>query len=975
MIRCLAAFAFLLGCAGSGYAEQPPDERPDATHAMLPREDRTEPRMPDDNGQPLLPSAREHAAKFEKYERLYRTDVARSLVLLAGRSDDPLTRVAHARLLRRLGRLYEDVGNYGDAAERYAEAARFLEHGEGRRGTNDGRAGERMDLRDEKDAWKSVSNDRLRMSLVMGNFDRADELIKARRARATEPDPDLTAFTAVFYLSMGDFVRAEPLFKAAVKLHEKELATAPATQRAVAERALGIALHNLGVFYETSHDYVRAQPLLRQEVQIASRNVVEFPNDLPHSLDSLAVVLMRQLEFKEAEQCFTRAETEYRDLVGEGHPALARTMANHGALCIRRHEFERAEQLLRQALELLKVTPGPMHADYADNLTDLALLYRTWKRPADAQCVLEEALHVTQANMDLLSEIQSERQQLATAQLHRERLDLLFGISLDGELDPAVPYAHWLQWKGEVFRRQRLLSALRANSELAEPKKSLEIVSGRLSTLRFAGPGSVWGTAGAESWQTQLAKLESQREELEAELVKKSQGYRAILSRRQRGPDDIRKSLASDAVLLDFAEFTNRTIANDGALHEEKRLLAFCVRSDRPIALTDLGPVLPIYELVDRWRKATCRPGLVVSEAALAAGSELRRQLWDPLSRHLEGISTVLVSPDGELGKLPFAAIPGAKPDTYLVDDYVVSVTPVPLWLAEISEVRVAKTLPSLLVVGDVDYAGSPGKGESQERIASSVRLTWREAGFRFAELPQTFTEISTIAGRFKRSFRQSESPLQLDRKTATEAAFRRFAPQHRYLHLATHGFFAADNAAPAFSSLALRDGGQRSDAQLNLWMRGLHPGLLSGVALTGANLAPEANQDDGILTALEVAVLDLRQVDLAVLSACETGLGKVAGGEGLLGLQRGFQIAGARSVVATLWTIDDKATVQLMDRFYENLWERDLGKAEALRQAQIWMMREGRPRGLELVDPESRPATRLPPYYWAAFSLSGDWR
>ena len=121
----------------------------------------------------------------------------------------------------------------------------------------------------------------------------------------------------------------------------------------------------------------------------------------------------------------------------------------------------------------------------------------------------------------------------------------------------------------------------------------------------------------------------------------------------------------------------------------------------------------------------------------------------------------------------------------------------------------------------------------------------------------------------------------------------------------------------------------------------GWHPGLLSGLVLAGANQPTEPDRDDGILTAIEVASLDLTNVDLAVLSACETGLGEVAGGEGILGLQRAFQTAGARSVVAGLWKVPDRATQMLMTRFYENLWDKKMSKLEALRQAQIWMLRE----------------------------------
>ena len=142
-----------------------------------------------------------------------------------------------------------------------------------------------------------------------------------------------------------------------------------------------------------------------------------------------------------------------------------------------------------------------------------------------------------------------------------------------------------------------------------------------------------------------------------------------------------------------------------------------------------------------------------------------------------------------------------------------------------------------------------------------------------------------------------------------------------------------------------------------------------------GANKPPEAGKDDGILTALEVSALDLSKVDTVVLSACETGLGEVAGGEGLLGLQRSFQVAGAKTVVASLWKVPDAATSKLMQRFYENLWDKKMGKLAALREAQIWMLRDKGNRGLALDEDQPTDTGPLPPYYWAAFVLSGDWR
>src|SRR5262249_51363485 len=121
----------------------------------------------------------------------------------------------------------------------------------------------------------------------------------------------------------------------------------------------------------------------------------------------------------------------------------------------------------------------------------------------------------------------------------------------------------------------------------------------------------------------------------------------------------------------------------------------------------------------------------------------------------------------------------------------------------------------------------------------------------------------------------------------------------------------------------------------------------------------------------LEVADLDLTRTELAVLSACSTGLGKAQEGEGVLGLQRAFQLAGVQTTLTSLWAVPDDATEALMVEFYRNLWERQLSRLESLRQAQIALL-EGkvyRPREADANAPK-----RLPPYHWAAFVLSGSW-
>jgi CHAT domain-containing protein len=251
--------------------------------------------------------------------------------------------------------------------------------------------------------------------------------------------------------------------------------------------------------------------------------------------------------------------------------------------------------------------------------------------------------------------------------------------------------------------------------------------------------------------------------------------------------------------------------------------------------------------------------------------------------------------------------------------------------------------------------------------------------------LPATEAEIDTIVGVFQRTLGGRAEIVNGSK--ATKDMVGRALSGHRYLHLATHGYFAPPSIKPTTSldpmSASSDAAGQLGRASIE----GFYPGLLSGLAWAGVNAPPIdpatgiLDQAAGTMTAAEVGSLDLSGCELAVLSACETGLGQTAGGEGVLSLQRAFHQAGCRTVIASLWKVDDAATAALMTRFYEHLWGEKLTPIESLRRAQLDML-EGRlpaggnARGIgapQAADPKaSRVGQRIHPRFWAAWTLSG---
>jgi CHAT domain-containing protein len=205
----------------------------------------------------------------------------------------------------------------------------------------------------------------------------------------------------------------------------------------------------------------------------------------------------------------------------------------------------------------------------------------------------------------------------------------------------------------------------------------------------------------------------------------------------------------------------------------------------------------------------------------------------------------------------------------------------------------------------------------------------------------------------------------------ATETALKGLQSP-RVLHIATHGFFLEDQEREPVAATVLATEGGPLGARGGPDLLGggaklENPLLRSGLALAGANRWQEAaaagQSEDGLLTALEAAGLHLRGTELVVLSACETGLGEVRQGEGVFGLRRSFLQAGARTLLMSLWRVPDEETVELMEGFYGR-WLPGMGKAEALRESQLALIRSLRER-----DGFAHP------FFWAGFVLTGDWR
>ncbi len=376
-------------------------------------------------------------------------------------------------------------------------------------------------------------------------------------------------------------------------------------------------------------------------------------------------------------------------------------------------------------------------------------------------------------------------------------------------------------------------------------------------------------------------------------------------------------------------EFGN--LSEDGLLHSNR-----CTRA--LILKQDLSSPIDIYLEIDTLK--TFKDNII--------------QNWPSIQQHLSGIDRVYFSPSGELYSTPI--------ENYIEDgrDYIrVSSTREVV----LSNERNKETEQSMKLYGglvynmtldDITEVNEKYKREETLRPVNhrSSRDVLTRLGFSY--LKETLKEVKDIEQIAKNANAQCELITGID---GTEESLRAVSgKKYSMLHFATHGFYWTQDEAEdklsdrKFSFLMFENEHPKHVEDKSMTRSGL---IFSGAnwALNGKDM-PEG-VEDGIATAQEIARLDLRGCDLVVLSACQTGLGEISG-EGVFGLQRGFKKAGVRSILMSLWEVDDLATQMLMTEFYKHYLNGE-SKTSSLRKAQQYVKSQ---EGFE------------DPMYWAGFIL-----
>jgi len=735
---------------------------------------------------------------------------------------------------------------------------------------------------------------------------------------------------ASLYRVMGNFEKAERNFRQAERIFEKTLGNQNPDYATV--------LNNLGDFYVAVLEFDEARPYYEKAIEIFGK-VFGVKHPLyANTLNNLASLNRKTGNFADAEQLYRKTLLVDEQTVGKNHPAYATSLNNLAILYVATKRYQEAEKLYLESIRIKKATLGVNHPAYAKSVNNLALLYMTQEEFASAEPLFLEAIANQFNQINTIFPALSEKEREAFYNTLRSDLERFNTFAVLNSLDnPAV--------LGEMFNNQLITKALLFN---ASDKMRNDILQSQDENLiNDFGHWRDLREKLARLYQLPKIDLEKKQQEMleleeEVELIEKSISKRSSLfakenDRRTRSWTKVRDQLGTNEAAVEIIRFRRYKIDPDGnsKINKDVNVPEFL-----NYGFTD--EILYAALIVDK--STVHHPKLVLLENGQDLESKYLsyyknaihyvmddynsyNQYWSGINEKIaKGTERVFVSPDGVYNKINLNAIRNPNTKNYLIDDLsIVPITSSRDLLEQKSETEPAR---SVVLMGNPDFLW-----EGVEPPATDLDNQVSEY---LDQLPGTDEEVNSINQLLLSQNWSSELYLGED---AGEAVLKGITSP-RVLHIATHGFFSGEVLNSSYNHELLNSGLMLAGASNALYYK--------------RNQMSFSGEEDGILTAYEAMNLNLDETELVILSACETGLGTVKNGEGVYGLQRAFKVAGAQTVIQSLWRVDDRTTQKLLLYFYQG-WLKHGNKQKAFKEAQVKLRKEFKY-----------------PYYWAAFVMVG---
>ena len=620
---------------------------------------------------------------------------------------------------------------------------------------------------------------------------------------------------------------------------------------------------------------------------------------------------------------------------GIKHNNTAETLTNLGLLYKNLGDYEKAETLYKQSLEIRKKILGLEHPYTILAMNNLGFFYRSLGQFEKGNQLVNSFL------VSNLNFIKREVPLLPLSSRIKFKDNFSFNEAIFSDLDKNIRNKQLalfsqINTKGlleEIEKRQSELKYL--TGQRKKIADEIKIINKKIANYMDE--------------QKNIEDLFLNKEKLEKKL------YRLLPSLNLNivNIEDVIKVMPEDSILVEYVRYqpyinfewkaprylalvldpSKSEIDNSGNLYKYK------------IHALDLG----LAENLENKIKNT----LIAIEEGLKDADKLLRDISKiiikPIAELTQESNTWFISPEGELNKIPFAAL-GLKNNDYLLSDQIkIRLLTTGRELIDLYEKKKSKSNFSFVIANPLFDREGKKITKPYLQLYSLNKNSSNLYNVKWKSLPGTAKEGKLVAKKIKASL------LVEAEATATKVIN---IKKPKILHIASHSFYLENKSTNIeYSKKLLKS---RNLSRLNYLSKNENPLLRSGIVLAGANNLDTNEEDDGYLTALEVTQLDLNDTELVVISGCESGKEYIKNGDAIYGLKRAISVAGSESSVLSLWKVDDQVTAEFMSKFYQRLITGE-GKSEALLNTQ-----------LEFRNHKNKDFRH--PYYWAAFQLSGDW-
>ena len=842
------------------------------------------------------------------------TETLKELIPL-GQQLFPPEQSARLRIMR--GTYLRDLGRYDEARAQLRDA---ISYSISRLGSSHGTAG--------------VANNVLgSVHRLQGNLDQASDLYQQSIQILDQTHDNFLADRIDAYVNYGDLLDETGQRAKGLALTRKAVTLSRERFGSDAPRTIRI-LNNLALRQRSVGNLADAEKSIRQA--IAGNESIYGPTheELAVPVTNLALILTERGKYQEASSNYSRALSILRTKLGDKHPSTIQALINLGQLYQETGEANKALPLLTESLNQQISFLGDQHPSVATTRHNLGTLYVDLKR-------YEEAKQLLNQTVDRFSRADSNRlRNVAESLAWLGMIDALQSneIAAIRRLQKATETANRAAWV-----ELPLLTSPEQNKFMVATYNPAFFIS---LSLGFSFPDNQNVVDATAEWSANGKGIGS--EAMYAARHDKTNRSLPWISLQQ-----IRDSLGQDEVWVnitrqDFIDYQGQTYKQR---LKDAQYVAWMVPKNGKVSRIELGDAATIEKLVDTARRAAAKPTAseqddadMIDEAKRAL-AQVAQQVWDPIRSKLPGnTDSIALCPDGALWLLPWSALP--VDDDYLIQQFSLTTycSGRDLIRGKTAQ-RGGRSRSAIFADPNFDQPEAEKaraikaifrKGTRRQVRSSLAKTVFDPQQYRAGRLPGTAREAEAVSAAI--NVWLGTAPTRYQGSYALETVAREMVAP-RVLVFATHGFFIDDEQ-------------QQFD-----------PLRRCGLLLAGCNTFSQTSRpnDDGVLTGVEITEMNLNGTELVVLSACETGVGRIENGNGIAGLCRAFQLAGASTVASTLWQIPDAETAELMENFFTSIADGKT-KSKAMQAAQI-----------RLIESLTEKRGVAHPFYWAAFSISGN--